>query len=84
MSDKVTDFPQYRKLSNNKSFYCIVDDRHWKELQVIGEKVLRFQFEATQYPEILRIMDMLSFKDGFYLASDREEFEEMERRVALR
>lgn len=74
-------FPQYRKLSNNKSFYRILDNRHWDELQVIGEKVLRFHVEAVQYPEILRIQDMLSFMDDYYVECSQEEFEELEGRI---
>ena len=75
MSEKVYDFPQFRKLSNGKSFYRILDERHWDELQLIGEKVLRFQFEAKQYPEIIRIQDMLSLAEGHYLECRKEEFE---------
>lgn len=81
MNDKVTHFPQYRKLSNNKSYYRITGDRNWDELQVVGSKVLCFHFVAEQYPEILRIQDMLNLHDGFYQACSEAEFLEVEQRL---
>lgn len=74
MSDKNTDFPQYRKLPNNKAFYRINSDRDFEELQVLGSKVLRYHHEAKQYPEILRIMAMLACEEPF-VQSDVNEFE---------
>ncbi len=66
-------FPAYRKLSNNKSFYRIDDERTFFEIQVIGNKYFLIQTEAKQYPEIIRITDMLSFSEPF-LESTVEEF----------
>jgi hypothetical protein len=74
VSDKNTDFPQYRKLPNNKAFYRINSDRDFDEVQVLGSKVLRYLHEAKQYPEILRIMSMLACEDPF-VQSDVNEFE---------
>ncbi len=73
MQYKGSDFPQYRKLNNEKAFYKIVDDRHFDEIQRIGSRILRYSFHAEKYPEILRIQDMLDFSDG-YLLSNEEEF----------
>jgi len=73
MEDKNTDFPQYRKLSNNRCFYKILDERHFREIQLIGKRLVSYDVKAQQYPEILRIMDMLAMKDP-YLVSDAEEF----------
>jgi hypothetical protein len=67
-------FPQYRKLANEKSFYELVDDRHFTEKQRIGKQVFTIPIEAMQYPEILRIQDMLDCVEGFFL-SNKEEFE---------
>ena len=76
MSDKNTDFPQYRKLPNNKAFYRINSDRDFDEVQVLGSKVLRCLHEAKQDPEILRIMSMLACEDTF-VQSDVNEFERL-------
>jgi hypothetical protein len=66
-------FPQFRKLSNEKSFYKIVDDRHFEEKQCIGKQVFLLKITAEQYPEIIRIQDMLACADGF-VASTEVEF----------
>lgn len=72
MSD--LDFPQYRKLANDKSHYEIRGDRHFIEKQIIGKQVFTIEIEAKQYPEILRIQDMLNCEEGFLL-STKEVFE---------
>ena len=66
-------FPVYRKLSNSKSFYRIEDDRNFFEIQVIGKKCFLTQTEAKQYPEIIRVTDMLTLSDPF-IESTVEEF----------
>ena len=67
MSD--LDFPQYRNLANEKSHYEIRDDRHFIEKQIIGKQVFTIEIEAKQYPEILRIQDMLNCEEGFLLST---------------
>ena len=66
------DFPQYRKLANEKAFYEIVDDQHFNEKQCIGKQVFTIYVKAKQYPEILRIQDMLACTDGFMASSEVE------------
>lgn len=72
MNDKNTDFPQYRKLSNDKTFYKIQSDRLFEEVQLMGSKVFRYQVEAKQYPEILKIQDMLQLEEPYLLISEEE------------
>lgn len=59
MDNKVIDFPQYRKLSNDKVFYRINSKTEFDEIQVVGKTAFLHKIEAIQYPEILRIQDML-------------------------
>lgn len=66
-------FPAYRKLSNNKSFYRIDDERLFFEIQIIGNKSFLTRIEANQYPEIIRITDMLNLTEPF-LESTIDEF----------
>lgn len=73
MHDKGRDFPQYRKLFNEKAFYKIFDERHFDEIQLVGSKTMTYSFHAEKYPEILRIQDMLNFSEG-YLQSNPEEY----------
>jgi hypothetical protein len=70
------EFPQYRKLVNDKSFYRIEDEKHFTEKQRIGKQVFTMIVEAKQYPEILRIQDMLACTEGFVL-SDPEAFDSL-------
>ena len=72
MSYKVTDFPQYRKLSNEKVFYRIRTDREFDEIQLVGSKAMSFTMTATQYPDILRISELLSLADPAFLTSNHE------------
>jgi hypothetical protein len=62
-------FPQYRKLMNDRSFYRIDSERSFYEIQLIGSKCFLHQTEAKQYPEIIRIQDMLSLSEPFVLSS---------------
>jgi len=66
-------FPQYRKLVNNKSFYRIDSERLFHEIQLVGSICFLIKTEASQYPEILRIKDMLSLSQPF-VESTAEEF----------
>ena len=72
MMDSQHPFPQYRKLVNDKSFFKIVDERHFHEKQCIGKQVFSLEITAEQYPEIIRIQDMLSCADGFVLSTEVE------------
>lgn len=63
--DKNTDFPQYRMISNGKAYYEIINNEEFIEVQVIGKKKWIHTVKATQYPEKLRIMDMLRCEAPF-------------------
>ncbi len=73
MSYKGTDFPQYRKLSNEKVYYRIRSERDFDEIQRVGTRGMWFSMKAEQYPEILKIQDLLACTDeGIQLASEAE------------
>lgn len=74
MDHKGNDFPQYRKLSNERAFYRIEGQNSFTEVQLIGSRKIIHTIIAQQYPEKLRIMDMLKNLDPF-VGSDKEEFE---------
>jgi hypothetical protein len=71
-------FPIYRKLSNEKSYYKIVSANSFIELQKIGAKIRRHTVIAQQFPEKLRIQDMISLAGGF-LSCDETEYESIDR-----
>lgn len=74
MNSKNTDFPQYRVLSNRKSWFKILNNQSFVEVQVLGRKRLVHTIQAQQYPEILRIQDMLTLAFEYYEACTEEEF----------
>lgn len=65
-------FPQYRKLSNHKSFYKIVSKEVFEETQLVGTVCLKTQITATKYPEILRIKEMLDGVAPFEMSTEGE------------
>ena len=77
MKNKDTFFPQYRKLGNGLTFYKITDDRTFEEIQVVGSRKNKYKTEAKQYPEILRIQDMLNCMEDTYFDSHEQEWLEV-------
>jgi hypothetical protein len=67
-------FPIYRKLSNQKAFYKINSQVHFEELKLMGTKVFYHRIEAIQYPEKLRILDMIESLE-IYLQSTEKEWQ---------
>lgn len=67
-------YPQYRKLSNNKVFYKINHAESFEELKLMGAKLFHFEMKASQYPEKLKIIDMLNC-EGYELAEEKEWME---------
>ncbi len=75
------DFPQYRKLNNDQVYYRINSERDFNELKVVGNTVQHFHITASQYPEILRIQEMLSFKVEHIITCEASEYEEIAQRI---
>lgn len=75
MIDKNTDFPQYRKVSNGKTFYKVLDDRTFLEIQIMGTKHFFYKVEAKQYPEMLKIKDILELVEPYEMATEKEWME---------
>jgi hypothetical protein len=69
-------YPQYRKLSNGQSFYIILNDRKFIEIQLLGSQFIKHTIEAEQYPELLRIQDMLHLRFPEFEGSTKEEVEQ--------
>ena len=68
MENKI-DYPIFRKLNNNRSYYHIINARKFEEVQFIGSIKKQYLHEAKQYPEILLIQDMLNCEEGFLLST---------------
>lgn len=77
MSDKGIHFPQYRKLSNDKVFYCVLSKLEFHEIQIVGTKANLFKIQAKIYPEKLKIQDLLKFQNDGILLSNKAEYEKL-------
>lgn len=74
MNNKNTHFPQYRKLFNDKSFFKILDERNFQEIQIVGDKYTLYTFKAEQYFEILKVNEILEMTNSLYTRISEEEF----------
>ncbi|MFB6257945.1 MAG: hypothetical protein ABEH38_04565 [Flavobacteriales bacterium] len=70
------EFPVYRKYPNEKHFFRIRSETSFDELFIMGSRFGWREKEAEKHPDLLLIQDMLAMKDGTWLASSREEFED--------
>ncbi|TNE54414.1 MAG: hypothetical protein EP338_07435 [Bacteroidetes bacterium] len=68
-------YPAFRKLANGKVLYKINSKDHFEELQPMGKRYLHFSMQAKQYPELLRIQDMLQCLEGHYVEACETEWE---------
>ena len=75
MKNEDTSFPQYRRLVNGKAFYKIINDRRFEEIQFIGSKKQVYSIQAKQYPEMLKIQDMINCHEGIYVVISEEEYD---------
>ncbi len=73
MDNKVNDFPQFRQMKGRKVYYKILSASEFIELSWIGEQKMVHRVVATQYPEMLRIMDMLNCVEPFDYLENTEQ-----------
>lgn len=76
-------FPVYRKYTNNKTFFKILSEIEFEEIQLIGSKWLIYHTVAHQYPEKLRIMDMLECKDNVWVEISENDYEEQKKLLQI-
>jgi hypothetical protein len=67
-------FPIYRRTADGRHFYRIEAPDRFTEVQVIGSRRVLHAVEATQYPERVRIMEMIAGGEGRYLPLAEEEW----------
>ena len=66
------EFPQFRKLENGRSLYKITSPNQFTELQQIGSKWFSYAFEVQQFPDLLRVQDMLEANQSFLAIHESE------------
>jgi hypothetical protein len=70
------EFPQFRQLENGRSLYKITAPDQFIELQQIGSKWMVYTFELQQFPDLLRLQDMLSCQVPFQVL-DAHQFNQI-------
>ncbi len=70
------EFPQFRKLENGRSLYKITAPDQFIELQQIGSNWFVYTFELQQFPDLLRLQDMLSCQVPFEVL-DAKQFNQI-------
>lgn len=71
----MTEFPQYRKYVGVDTWFKIVSVNHFIELKQIGDRMVRSEVEANQFPELNFIQDMLACKDQRWEEISEQEFD---------
>jgi hypothetical protein len=66
------EFPQFRKLENGRSLYKITASNQFTELQQVGSKWFKYEFAVTQFPDLMRIQDMLQGNPLFVRLQEAE------------
>lgn len=65
-------YPQYRKLAGFDRYYKITDDKCFIEVAVTNGKASSQTIIANQFPEMLRIQDMLNCNWSYVKMNDEE------------
>lgn len=83
MNRKTIEFPQYRKMINDKAFYKISNDKEFTEIQIIGNNAILHNVIAEKYPEMLRIQDMLQIENEWIVKILAEEYNSLLTKYSL-
>ena len=70
-------FPLYRRSLNGLNWYRIESATEFTEVQKVGSRYVVHSIQATAYPEMLRIMVLITLEDGHVLECPPEEVERL-------
>ncbi|MEO9533284.1 MAG: hypothetical protein ABJG68_10125 [Crocinitomicaceae bacterium] len=74
-------YPAYRKYKDRDVWFEIVSPDLFFEVNKIGEKYLLTETKAIQFPEKLRITDMMDCLDGAWEKIPQETYSEILEKV---
>lgn len=60
MNNEEVEYPQYRKYVGIDVWYKINSPASFTEIKQVGSQIVVHEIQAEQYPEKLRIQDMIS------------------------
>ncbi len=68
------DFPQYRKYKNIETYFKIISEKEFEEISSLGSNYVKHSIVAKQYPELLRIQDMLNCEENIWEIIEENEY----------
>ena len=71
------DFPVFRSLNNNQVIYQINSDNDFVEIKRTGKFYSSNHYIANQYPEKLRIHEMITNSENIFINLNKIEFDEL-------
>jgi hypothetical protein len=71
------DFPVYRSLNNSQVIYQINSDNDFFEIKRTGKFYSINHYVANQYPEKLRIRDMIINSENTFMNLNKIQFDEL-------
>lgn len=71
------EFPQYRSLNSNQVVYQINSDIEFIEIKITGKYYSINTYTANQYPEKVKIREMLLNTDKQYLKISKNDFDQI-------
>lgn len=71
----MANFPVYRKYPNNSSVFKIESETTFIEIQKLGAKYIKYQFEAKIFPDRQRIQDMIAMHNNHWEEASEMEFD---------
>ena len=75
MVNNKTSFPIFRKYERNTSFFKVVSDKKFIEIQVIGNTYFKHENESKILPDFHLINDMINLHNNHWVPSTELEFE---------
>ena len=81
MTKKNITYPQYRKYSNNRSFFKIISSEEFEEIKLNGNKAYLHFFKAKILPDRNFIYDLTFDFDKHWLKIDANEYEEIKNSI---
>lgn len=71
------EFPQFRSLNNNQVIYKINSENEFVELKITGKYYSINKYIANQYPEKLKIREMITNANEEYVEITQFDFNEI-------
>ncbi len=79
--DEQIKYPQYRKYSNGKSFFKIISNDEFEEIQVLGSSKTIHYFKAKILPDRNYIADLITNENNHWLNCESKEYESLKETI---